>query len=951
MSTSRKIVWRKSAGAVIYEPAIPALVDAAARGDAPLVAALLGHAATRPYVTKAVWSAVLSGRTDVLSVIWRKTSAAVLHDRQHLALRMAARAGDVAMFRLLLSSGSLVGARNRQAARLAQVHGHIEIVAICRELGAPPFELADMIAAARRDDTRRLARTLGDPTLAPHVTRAVFAAVAANSIHAVRLAKSLFGAAVLHDRRHLALRIAARAGFTELVGVMLESGSPVDAHGDQAVRLARLHGHRRIAALLENRGADGHPVATPADLIKAARANDTAALDVYLDDPALVGHASRAVIAAAQSGSADVVDVIRSRLPPSVLHDRDHLALRCAVRCGDARILAAILDSGGDFAARGGQAVRIALSRNNEAAIDAAAARGLPTLASAETAIAMQGIGRRVSGPIILVPMRGCDDGAVEKSLMRLMSAAHWLKLTPAERGRAPDLLAPPPAWQREAVGKALARLEPARQSEPLLVAGNYTARIRDLMPPSRLFLGFVGDPVARVVRLCRMLTAAGDQRLMGGIERLFDSSELPPWAQYAFCDHQVRALSGNAMLAPDHIETDRRLEDVGAEDADAVIAEAAESWVLLGVAERPQESLLALWRQLGLPLVGLVNRHRPDKRKPKMISTDVLARIGDLNQQDARLAAAANEQLDALISEDAEGFKRDEALLKWLGRERDRGIGYGKLMKAELAARGQPEPRLSYRQRSASTTVTAGSDYLDLIEDVLINRIYRDPGISAWSRGRHHLQEREIGSDWPAVAHSMIGKRRMRNLRELCELALRDGVPGDFAETGVWRGGAAILMRAVLKAHRDDTRTVWVADSFAGVPPPNVATYPADAGDVHFQAEALSISQAEVAENFRRYGLLDRQVRFLPGWFKDTLPDAPITRLAVLRLDGDLYESTMDALNSLYRKLSPGGFVIVDDYGAVEGCRLAVEAFRTAHGISEQMRRIDWAGVWWRKS
>ena len=105
------------------------------------------------------------------------------------------------------------------------------------------------------------------------------------------------------------------------------------------------------------------------------------------------------------------------------------------------------------------------------------------------------------------------------------------------------------------------------------------------------------------------------------------------------------------------------------------------------------------------------------------------------------------------------------------------------------------------------------------------------------------------------------------------------------------------------------------------------------------------------VKENFQRYGLLDEQVRFVKGWFRDTLPHVPIERLAVLRLDGDLYESTIQALDGLYHKLSPGGFVIVDDYGNVPACRQAVDDFRAHEGITDLIMPIDWGGVYWRRS
>jgi O-methyltransferase len=178
----------------------------------------------------------------------------------------------------------------------------------------------------------------------------------------------------------------------------------------------------------------------------------------------------------------------------------------------------------------------------------------------------------------------------------------------------------------------------------------------------------------------------------------------------------------------------------------------------------------------------------------------------------------------------------------------------------------------------------------------------------------------------------------------------LADGVPGDLLEAGTWRGGAAILMRAVLEAMGDTDRTVWVADSFQGVPPPDPARYPADRGDTHWTWDDLAVPLEEVRANFAKYGLLDDRVRFLEGWFKDTLPTAPIERLAVLRVDGDLYESTLDALEPLYPKVAAGGFVIVDDYGCVPACKLAVDEFRERHNITAPLEQIDWTGVLWRK-
>ena len=209
----------------------------------------------------------------------------------------------------------------------------------------------------------------------------------------------------------------------------------------------------------------------------------------------------------------------------------------------------------------------------------------------------------------------------------------------------------------------------------------------------------------------------------------------------------------------------------------------------------------------------------------------------------------------------------------------------------------------------------------------------------------------RDLGLDWPADALTMIGMQRLTSLQHCVETVLAEDVPGDLVECGVWRGGASILMRAVLAVHGDETRRVWLADSFAGVPPPDTANYKADKGiKLHHAAGVLAVSETQVRANFERYGLLDDQVRFLPGWFKDTLQDAPIDRIAVLRLDGDLYESTIQALDALYPKLSPGGFCIVDDYHAVQACRQAVADYRQTHEISAEIVEIDGTGVLWRK-
>lgn len=211
-------------------------------------------------------------------------------------------------------------------------------------------------------------------------------------------------------------------------------------------------------------------------------------------------------------------------------------------------------------------------------------------------------------------------------------------------------------------------------------------------------------------------------------------------------------------------------------------------------------------------------------------------------------------------------------------------------------------------------------------------------------------LEKESVGAyTWPVYADTMIGMKRLDNLQRCIHTVLKEGIEGDIIETGVWRGGACIFMKAVLAANNVKDRKIFVADSFKGLPKPDDKKYPADKGDKFYSEPYLAVSMEEVENNFRKYDLLDENVVFLEGWFKDTLPKAPINKLAILRLDGDMYGSTIEALECLYPKLSKGGFCIIDDYG-LEPCKKAVDDFRAINKISAQIQDIDWTGRFWRK-
>jgi O-methyltransferase len=243
---------------------------------------------------------------------------------------------------------------------------------------------------------------------------------------------------------------------------------------------------------------------------------------------------------------------------------------------------------------------------------------------------------------------------------------------------------------------------------------------------------------------------------------------------------------------------------------------------------------------------------------------------------------------------------------------------------------------------------------YLDLLKRVLTGTLEgKEPDVDGWRFPAQFLDHYIRGT-----AYTMVPLVRLDNIERCVQDVIARNVPGDLIETGVWRGGTTIFMRALLKAAGATGRTVWVADSFEGLPEPDAEKFPREAQahaskTMSTDFQHLAVSRADVEANFARFGLLDEQVRFLEGWFKDTLPAAPIERLAVMRLDGDYYESTMDALTNLYDKLSPGGYVVVDDYGEESWtyCAKAVDEFRRARGITAELVRVDSKCYYWQRA
>lgn len=203
-------------------------------------------------------------------------------------------------------------------------------------------------------------------------------------------------------------------------------------------------------------------------------------------------------------------------------------------------------------------------------------------------------------------------------------------------------------------------------------------------------------------------------------------------------------------------------------------------------------------------------------------------------------------------------------------------------------------------------------------------------------------------GSHWPVLADTMVGRKRLDSLQSLVESVFARRIPGSLLEAGVWRGGCSILMKAMVELYGED-RAVYLLDSFAGLPKPEL---PELQGEMVFsEIDYLAVSEGFVRARFEAYGITTNGIHFVSGWFKDTVPALArkIGPIAILRLDGDMYESTKVCLDHLYDKVSPGGFIIIDDY-MLFYCRKAVDEFRAARGIDDPLSWPDTTSVFWQK-
>lgn len=206
---------------------------------------------------------------------------------------------------------------------------------------------------------------------------------------------------------------------------------------------------------------------------------------------------------------------------------------------------------------------------------------------------------------------------------------------------------------------------------------------------------------------------------------------------------------------------------------------------------------------------------------------------------------------------------------------------------------------------------------------------------------------------------YTMVGYKGLSNAYELSKNIEKNKINGAFVECGVWRGGCAAVM-AFIAERAKSRRKIWLFDSFEGLPEPTdkdgLAAEEYAAGKTRGNLETINKCVGPLADVkkifFEILRINPQNVIIKEGWFQDTLPSARgvIGPIAILRLDGDWYESTRCCLDNLYNMVIPGGYIIIDDYGYWEGARRALDEFFLERRINPYLIRIDDTRIYFKK-
>ena len=254
-------------------------------------------------------------------------------------------------------------------------------------------------------------------------------------------------------------------------------------------------------------------------------------------------------------------------------------------------------------------------------------------------------------------------------------------------------------------------------------------------------------------------------------------------------------------------------------------------------------------------------------------------------------------------------------------------------------------------KQKLADARQRAIYAYFDFLIGMLIGSNYGESERSVYLNEVRPLNQslREVGEDVTYLGATMVGKLRLMNLHQLIVRLLNSKIPGAIVETGVWRGGASIFIRAILRIYRSPKQVI-LCDSFDGLPPGDKSLHIGDVG-----WDGLHYSKADerlVARFFHQYNLLDENVYFVKGYFNHTmLPlSQQLHEISLLRMDGDMYQSTVDVLYHLYTRVAVGGYVVIDDWEGFPA-RDACLDFFYHHQMSPKLIKIDNLAIYWQKT
>lgn len=205
-------------------------------------------------------------------------------------------------------------------------------------------------------------------------------------------------------------------------------------------------------------------------------------------------------------------------------------------------------------------------------------------------------------------------------------------------------------------------------------------------------------------------------------------------------------------------------------------------------------------------------------------------------------------------------------------------------------------------------------------------------------------------------LPYTMGGHKALENAFDIVDIVEKNNIEGAFVECGVAEGGTAAMLALANKEIGKKNRLKWFFDSYEGLPEPTKEDYetgktgnfirPLPKGSCLGTIEQVSDLM------FDTLGFSGNDVKLIKGWFQDTVPEykLKVGSIAILRLDGDWYESTKVPLENFYWQISNGGFIIIDDYLTCFGSRKAVDEFILNNRIETSLNLDGRGGVWFEK-